>query len=38
MILFGTVVVVLTLSMLPEQVEMLFTSGFGVAYEMLQER
>ena len=37
-ILFGTVVVVLTLSMLPEQVEMLFTSGFGVAYEMLQER
>ena len=38
MILFGTVVVVLTLGMLPEQTEMLFASGFGAAYDLLRGR
>jgi flagellar biosynthetic protein FliR len=38
MILFGSVMIVLTLAMLPEQVESLFSSAFGVAYEMMRIR
>jgi flagellar biosynthesis protein FliR len=38
MILFGTVMIGLTLGMLPEQVEMLFASGYGAAYDLLQDR
>jgi flagellar biosynthetic protein FliR len=38
MILFGAVAIVLTLGMLPEQLETLYASAFGVAYEMLGSR
>jgi flagellar biosynthesis protein FliR len=38
MILFGTVMIGLTLGMLPEQVERLFASGYGAAYDLLQDR
>lgn len=38
MILFGTVMIAVTLGMLPEQVEMLFASGYGAAYDLLQDR
>ena len=38
MILFGSLMIVLTLGMLPEQVEGLFSSAYGVAYEMMRIR
>lgn len=38
MIIFGTVMIALTLSLLPMQVESLFASGFDAAYRLLQER
>ncbi len=38
MIVFGTVMLVVTLGALPAQVEGLFASGFETAYRLLQER
>lgn len=38
MIILGTVMMVLTLGLLPMQVEALFASGFDTAYHLLQER
>ena len=38
MILFGTLLIVLTFGTLPDQVETLFASGFDVAYRLLQAR
>jgi flagellar biosynthetic protein FliR len=38
MILFGAVMIVLTLGMLPEQMETLLASAFAAAYELLQGR